>query len=40
MGDSAFLLGGTLEGEGGYEEGNILLLREMLQDQLGIGGGP
>jgi hypothetical protein len=40
IGDSAFLLGGTLEGEGGYEEGNILLLRDMLQGYLEIGGGP
>jgi hypothetical protein len=40
VGDSGFLLGGTLEGEAGYQEGNILLLRDMLQGYLETGGQP
>ena len=38
IGDSSFLLGGTLEGETTYEQGNILLLRDILGEILGIGG--
>ena len=40
IGDSAFLLGGTLEGESLYHEGNILLVRDILQEYLGLGGRP
>jgi hypothetical protein len=40
IGDSAFLLGGTLEGENLYHEGNILLVRDILQEYLGLGGRP
>jgi hypothetical protein len=40
VGDSSFLLGGTLEDQDSYQEGNILLLRDMLQEYLEIGGGP
>jgi hypothetical protein len=36
IGDSRFLLGGTLEGEDTYSEGNILLLRDIMQDYLGF----
>jgi hypothetical protein len=38
IGDSAFLLGGTLEAETSYQEGNILLLRDILQEYLGFKG--
>jgi hypothetical protein len=38
------LLGGTLEGEDTYNEGNIFLLRDILQETLGFeernGEGP
>jgi hypothetical protein len=37
IGDSAFLLGSTLESSDGYQEGNILLLRDILQDYLRLG---
>jgi hypothetical protein len=40
IGDSAFLLGGTLEGQTAYREGNILWLRDILQDYLGLGDAP
>jgi hypothetical protein len=40
IGDSQFLLGGTLEGETSYQEGNILLLRDLLQTYLHLGGQP
>jgi len=40
IGDSAFLLGGTLEGQDSYQEGNILFLRDILQDTLRVGGRP
>jgi hypothetical protein len=37
-------LGGTLEGQTNFQEGNILLLRDIIQDYLGLpgqdGGGP
>jgi hypothetical protein len=38
IGDSDFLLGGTLEGQDSYREGNILLLRDILQEYLRLGG--
>jgi hypothetical protein len=38
IGDSAFLLGGSLEAETSYQEGNIFLLRDILQGTLGFGG--
>lgn len=37
IGDSAFLLGGSLEGQSAYQEGNIFLLRDILQGYLGFG---
>jgi hypothetical protein len=37
IGDSEFLLGGTLEGQTRYQEGNILLLRDILQRYLRSG---
>jgi hypothetical protein len=40
IGDSSFLLGGSLEGQNSYREGNILLLRDILQEYLGLGGSP
>ncbi|MFC2037597.1 hypothetical protein ACFLYD_06495 [Chloroflexota bacterium] len=40
IGDSAFLLGDTLEGQTMYREGNILWLRDTLQDYLGLGDAP
>ena len=39
LGDSECLLGGTLEGETSYQEGNILLLRDIIQHYLGLGPG-
>jgi hypothetical protein len=36
IGDSQFLLGSTLEGETTYQEGNILLLRDIVQNYLGV----
>jgi hypothetical protein len=38
IGDSAFLLGSNLEGQDSYQEGNILLLREILNRYLKAGG--
>jgi hypothetical protein len=38
IGDSAFLLGGSLEDQSSHQEGNILLLRDVLQGYLGLGG--
>jgi hypothetical protein len=40
IGDSAFLLGSSLEGETEFEEGNILLLRDIMQQTFGFGGEP
>lgn len=40
IGDSAILLGDNLEGQDSYQEGNILLLRDILQGYLGVGGEP
>ena len=40
IGDSAFLLGSNLEGETEFEEGNILLLRDIMQQAFGFGGEP
>jgi hypothetical protein len=40
IGDSGLLLGATLEGETTYLEGNIVLLRDILQDYLGFSGVP
>ena len=40
IGDSAFLLGGNLEDQYSYQEGNILLLRDILTDYLAVGGAP
>lgn len=40
LGDSAFLLGSTLEAQNSFQEGNILLLREILQEYLDVGGQP
>ena len=37
IGDSEFLLGGNLEAETTYREGNILFLRQVLEDYLGLG---
>jgi hypothetical protein len=38
--DSAFLLSENLEGQHSYQEGNILLLRDILQQYLDLGGEP
>jgi hypothetical protein len=38
LGDSAFLLGETLEGQDRYNEGNILFLRDIMQEYLGFTG--
>jgi hypothetical protein len=38
IGDSQFLLGGTLEGETSFQEGNILLLRDIVQEFMGLPG--
>ncbi|MFC2030015.1 hypothetical protein ACFLWA_04715 [Chloroflexota bacterium] len=40
IGDSSFLLGSTLEKEDGYQEGNIMLLRDIMQDWFRIGEAP
>ncbi len=40
IGDSAFLLGGNLEDQYSYQEGNILLLRDILTDYLAVGDAP
>jgi hypothetical protein len=40
IGDSAFLLGGSLEDQYSYQEGNILLLRDILTEYLSVGGSP
>jgi hypothetical protein len=36
IGDSQLLLGSTLEGEAGYEVGNIMLLRDIMSMYLGF----
>jgi hypothetical protein len=38
IGDSEFLLGGNLEAETTYDEGNILFLRQVMEDYLGFSG--
>jgi hypothetical protein len=40
IGDSAFLLGGSLEDQYSYQEGNIRLLRDILVDYLLLGDSP
>jgi hypothetical protein len=40
FGDSTFLLGGSLENEYSYNEGNILLLRDTLQQYMAVGNAP
>ena len=40
IGDSGFLLGATLEGQSTYQEGNILLLQDILQTYLRVGAAP
>jgi hypothetical protein len=39
IGDSEYLLGGTLEGQTSYQEGNILLLRDIVQQYLRVDTG-
>jgi hypothetical protein len=38
IGDSAFLLGSTLERDDSYQEGNIFLLRDIMQGYMGFRG--
>ena len=40
IGDSAFLLGGNLEDQYSHQEGNILLLRDVITNYLSVGGSP